>query len=292
MKSSIFVSIALIAVIVLAINLKISLEKPKIVYENSLDSNRYGISDSNKEFSIEKGDEIGILLVHGLGATPYQTKELADFLSERNISVYSVRLSGHGTNLTDLESKKWEDWYNDAENAYELLKSKTKKTYILGVSSGASLAAYIAANNKPDGIILIAPPVYLNNTKAEFAYLMAYFRRYNYFGVDKTQIGYAYENLPLKTIAEFVDLIKVSSKSLDKIDELVLIIQSKIDDVVQPRSAQYVFDNIISKQKKILWVDSIKHAIIRPYEDDTNESVAEREKVFNEIYDFVINNEN
>jgi carboxylesterase len=189
--------------------------------------------------------------------------------------------------LTDLESKKWEDWYKDVENSYEFLKNKTKKVYVLGVSSGASLAIYLAGNNNPNGIILIAPPIYLNNTKAEFAFIFQYFKKYGYFGVDKTQVGHAYENLPLTTISEFVDLIKISAKSLNKIEEPVLIIQSKIDNVVQPKSTQYVFDNIRSEQKQILWVRSIKHAVIRDYEDDTNASIAERENVFNQIYDFI-----
>lgn len=287
MKKFIFYLILIIAAILLALNIQTYFEKPKIAYENSLDNNTQGIDKSNNDFFLEKGEDLGILLIHGLGASPYQTKELANFLADKNITVYSVRLSGHGTNLSDLESKKWEDWYKDAENGYEFLKSKTKKAYVLGVSSGASLSLYLAANKIVDGLVVIAPPIYLSNTKSEFASIIKYFKRYNYFGIEKNQIGHAYENLPLKSIAEFVDLIKISSKNLDKVDEPILIIQSKIDNVVNPKSAQYVLDNVNSQQKEIIWVESIKHAVIRDYEEDTDQSIAERQKVFNDIYDFI-----
>lgn len=287
MKRGISWVILVIVIIILILNIKLSLEKPKVNYENSLDLNTDGIDPSNQEFIIEKSNKIGILLVHGLGASPYQTKELAGFLSEKNITVYSVRVSGHGTNLSDMEKSKWSDWYSSVESAYNILKSKTEKTCVLGISSGAALSLYLAENNNIDCLIVIAPPVYLKNPNARFAPLMVYFKRYHYFGIDKTQIGHAYENLPTKSVSEFIKLIKVSSSNINNIDEPILIIQSSKDTVVDPKSAQYVFDNVQSKQKEIIWANSISHAVIRAYESDTEESQIERQKVFNDILTFI-----
>ena len=155
-----------IILIFLALNIRLYFEKPIIIYENSLDNNIYGVDEANEEFFLYSNDKIGILLIHGLGSTPYQTKKLGDFLADKKITIYSVRLSGHGTNLDDLESKRWEDWYKDCENGYNFLKDKVNNIYILGVSSGALLAANLAENNGVDGLIVIGTPVYLNNTDA------------------------------------------------------------------------------------------------------------------------------
>lgn len=289
MKRGIVYSIIAVILVIIILDIKVSNEKPKILYKDSLDNNTIGIlDDSNKEFLIEKSDKIGILLVHGLGASPYQTKELANFIADKNITVYSIRLSGHGTNLDDMESKSFKDWYSDVEKGFDFLKNKTKKVYVLGVSSGASLSLELAKNRNTDGLIVIAPPIYLTSKAAKYAFIIKYFKRYTYTGTDITQIGHSYENLPIKSLAEFVGLIKKSSKNLEKIDQPILIIQSYKDDIVMPKSAEYVYENINSSEKEILWVNSIKHGIIRVYEDDTPESVAERQKIFNLIYYFLV----
>ena len=286
-KLYIYIITAVILLFIVGLNLKLALEKPKLLHENSIDLSDGTITELNDNFLIEKDNQIGVLMVHGLGASPYQTIDLADFLSEKGITVYSIRLQGHGTNLKDLEDKEWEDWYNDVELGYNELKQKTDKTYVLGVSLGTSLALNLAENYELDGVIAIAPPIYLRDKKTIFVPILRLFKKYHYFGVDQTQIGYAYENLPTKTISEFLQLIKASKEQLNQIEDPILIIQSQKDALVLPESAKYVYDTISSEQKELLFVSSVSHAVIRIYEDDTKESAEERTNIFNRIYNFL-----
>ena len=294
MKKAVIYSVLAIIVLFLLLQIKVSLEKPEIRYENSLDNNQdpTNIDELNQGFILDNGGHTGLLIVHGLGASPYQTRDLANYLFEHNITISSVRLSGHGTTLKDLKEKEWQDWYNDVEQAYLELDKKTDKTYVLGISLGSALTLNLAAKEELDGIIVIAPPIFLKQEKANYAFLKKYFAKYHYFGVDETQIGYSYENLPLKTIVEFIAVSNKAKNSLDEIDEDIFIIQSHKDALVKPESAKYVFDNIKSIDKDILFVNSVSHAVIREYEDDTKESEEERQNIFTKIYEFIGNHEN
>jgi carboxylesterase len=286
-KIFVYIITTCILLFIIGLNVKLNFEKPEILYETSLDLSDGTISDLNKDFFIEKDNKIGVLIVHGLGASPYQTIDLANFLAEKGITVSSIRLQGHGTNLKNLEKIKWEDWYEDIKKGYEELDQKTEKTYVLGVSLGTLLTLKLAENQKLDGIIAIAPPIYLRNKQIIFIPFIRFFKRYHYFGVDKTQLGHAYENLPTKTISEFLQLIKSSKKQLNKINDPILIIQSQKDALVLPESAKYLFDTISSKDKELHYVSLVNHAVIRVYEDDTKESAEERSNIFERIYNFI-----
>jgi carboxylesterase len=290
-KKAVIYSVIAVIILVLLVQIKIALEKPEIMHENGLDNNQdpNNINELNQGFTLDSGEEVGLLILHGLGASPYQTRDLANYLHENGVTISSIRLSGHGTTLKDLKSKEWEDWYEDTKVAYEELDQKTDKTYVLGISLGSSLALKLAQDQEIDGLVLIAPPIYLTSSKAKFAFLIKHIQKYHYFGVDETQIGYSYENLPIKTIAEFVGLISKTKSKLDKIDEDVLIIQSHKDALVKPESAKYVFDNIKSINKDILFLSSVGHSVIRTDDEDTKESIAERQNVFTKINEFIDN---
>jgi len=287
MKLSFFISLILV-LIVTVLHINIYFEVPKTEYKESLDNHIGPIDISNAGFFIDKNSDIGVLLVHGLGATTYQTRLLADFLAEKNISVYSIRLSGHATNVADLEGRKWSDWYYDVEEGYYFIKSQTKKVYVIGVSSGGSMALYLAGNHDLDGVVSVGTPIYMQNKKMYLAPLLGFFKRYHYSGVDKSQIGHAYENTPISTLIQFSSMTGIVSHSLEKVEEPILIIQSKKDSLVVPESADYIYDKVDSEEKEIIWVNHINHAIIRAYDDDTQESDEERQKIFEQIYDFIL----
>jgi carboxylesterase len=168
MKKSLIIVLSAVIIVILGLHIKTYFEKPIIKTENSLDTNTQGIAPLNQEFWIEKNSTKSLLIVHGLAASPYQTRDLALFLSEKNITIYSIRLTGHGTNIFDLEKSSYNDWYNDVKKAYDLLKSKDKQVYVLGVSVGALLTLNLAEQETPDGIIVIAPSLELKNKLSKF----------------------------------------------------------------------------------------------------------------------------
>ncbi|MCK4521654.1 MAG: alpha/beta fold hydrolase [Nanoarchaeota archaeon] len=283
--------VVLILVVLLIIPVSISIfsrfEKPYVKYENSIDLGDDSIKLGNEAFFIDNNSSKAVLLVHGLSPSPHQTTNLSDYLSEKGITVSSIRLSGHGTNVYNLEKQDWQDWCNDVDKEYDRLKERHEKVFIIGISLGAGCALYSAENKDIAGIVAVAPPIYFVNKKARFSFILKLFKRWEYIGIEKENVGYHYENIPSRSIAELIELMSTVKRSLYRVEEPILIIHSLNDELVRAESSRYVLNNIKSLDKDILWVNSSKHSVIRYDEDDSEKDRKDVDNVFSYVHNFI-----
>lgn len=250
--------------------------------------------------------KIGILMIHGFTACPSQFKELIDFFSDKNFLVSTPLLAGHGKSPDDLRKATSEDWKNSVKTAYLELKQKVDKVFIIGNSFGANLGFWLARefNNEPAGIITLGAPIWLKYQNFILFRLNTYgiFRKYyikpkrvykNTLAVIKClfakkdqDLPYApilsyseREVIPTRSLRYFLNFIKTDTKpNLDKIKTPVFITHSLSDTVVVPKSAEFIYNNIGSTQKRIYWFESNKHVIMHD---------EKRIKLFKKIYSFI-----
>ena len=79
-----------------------------------------------------------------------------------------------------------------------------------------------------------------------------------------------------------LELEKLSTQlNLAQIKEPALIIQTNNDIIVHPRSANYIYDGISSKNKELIWLEASTH-------EKPNQK--EAEEIFEEIYQFIKEN--
>ena len=98
------------------------------------------VRPGNEPFLLEnKNNKQCVVLSHGFTASPWEVRELSEFLFARNINVYGVRVAGHGTSREDLASTKWEDWVNSFQDAYTSLSYMCDDVFVGGVSIGRLL---------------------------------------------------------------------------------------------------------------------------------------------------------
>jgi esterase/lipase len=101
----------------------------------------------------------GILLVHGLGDSPWSFHDLAPELAAQGFLVRTVLLPGHGTHPDDLVDVTFEQWRQVVhEQVAAMLRDIAGPVYLGGFSTGANLvleAAY--ANPKIAGLLLFSP---------------------------------------------------------------------------------------------------------------------------------------
>jgi len=112
----------------------------------------------------KKEKNLACLLIHGFAASPKELIPLSDYLKE-DFDVYAPLLPGHGTQIEDLDRKKYSDWVSCANNVYEYLDSKYKKVVIIGFSMGGTIALQISKKNPPYKIITISSPIDLLDLK-------------------------------------------------------------------------------------------------------------------------------
>jgi carboxylesterase len=238
------------------------------------------IKPGNEGFMIGNGS-IGVILSHGLGASPYEVKALAEYLAQRNMTVYAVRLDGHGTSKEDLQYRTWEDWYANIQQTYDVMKGTKEKIFVGGSSLGGVLMLKFVEDHDVDGIIAIAPALILDDGRSNYAWLFKYFTKYSSRVVSEERKPYYYSAFPVASVAELVELSKIVMRDLPKITEPVFLLQSKDDDRVKAKSSQLVYDAVSSEKKELVWVNGTDHVVIL---------IDGKEQYYEKIYQFILQN--
>jgi len=106
----------------------------------------------------------GILLVHGLGDSPWSFHDIGERLAARGFLVRTVLLPGHGTHPADLLEVSLEDWRQVLAEQAQALRKETAQVYLGGFSTGANLVVdYAYAHPDVAGLLLFSPALRSNS---------------------------------------------------------------------------------------------------------------------------------
>jgi len=237
-----------------------------------------GIMIGAEPLFLQRGNEVGILLIHGFTSSPGDFSKLTNFLAEKNITVYAPLLPGHGTHPRDLKSINHQDWINSAQQALNLLN--TKKKFVLGYSMGGTLALTLAAENDLNGVISINSAIFLANRYVAFIPLLKLVETYTAKKsediikfIDEKRV--VYDSTPLESITELQELI--NTVQLQKITEPILIFQADNDKIILPESADYIYSNVNSEDK-----------ILISLANSTHSKINNQDETFSRLYKFIL----
>ncbi|NBD35424.1 MAG: alpha/beta fold hydrolase [Chloroflexi bacterium] len=110
------------------------------------------------------GGERGVLLVHGYLTSPQEMRPLGAYLADSGLTVLGVRLAGHGTHIDAMDTVTWRDWVRSVEEGLARLRQTCTHVSLVGLSMGAALALYVAAQTPVERLILYAPPMAASRT--------------------------------------------------------------------------------------------------------------------------------
>lgn len=231
----------------------------------------------------------GIVLSHGYKSSPSEIKELANYLHEKGINVYGVRLQGHGTVSEDMRDSTWEEWYDSFNRGFAAMRQVSEKLFVSGFSTGGLLAILATARklNKVDGLIVINAALELQDIRVN--YLVPTVNRLNdflsVFNADLEYVETEAEFPKFNYIRNYITsldqlrlLMEMCKESLSLVTAPTLIIQGDKDPVVKPESAQNVLDSISSSDKNLITFEFSRHVIVL---GEGNE------KVFDAVYHFI-----
>lgn len=226
-------------------------------------------------FFINKKSKVGILLLHGFTSTPYQFKEVGEYLGKKGFTIYAPLIIGHGTSPEDLMNTTMEDWQKSVRAAYLKLKEKVQKIVIVGNSFGGNLAFYLARQfpNSTAGVVSLGTPIRLRFQrviKVRF-YLYGWMKKYYHkprriYKMDYTDMAdeLTYPVIPIKSLQEFFKFIRTETiPNLKNVKTPTLIMHANIDPVVSPNSAIHIYENLGSSYKRIYWFNSREHIVTR-----------------------------
>lgn len=180
----------------------------------------------------------GCLLLHGFTGCRHDLEPLSRLLSRLGYQVSVPVLKGHEADAGALRKACRQDWIDCAQAALDELRARCPKVVVVGFSMGGLLAAKLCERNQVDGIVFINTPVYYWGLGRVFRDLLTNFKQ------SLGRYGGALIHTPFHALWEFQMLLSGTKPVFRTIRCRSLVLQSVNDDVVDPKSAEYIFENL------------------------------------------------
>ena len=218
--------------------------------------------------------ELGVLLVHGYMAAPYEVKELAEYLGERGLWVYAPRVKGHGTSPEDLAGRKYQEWIKSVDDGYAILTTICNRVVAGGFSNGAGLALELATRiPNLSGIFAICPPLKLKDFSSKLVPAIDAWNRlmdrFHREGAKKEFVENNPENPHINYSRNPVSGIRELERFMESIEPMIpsvkvpaLVIQAQGDPVVNPKGSRKVYELLGSQNKSYVVFNINRHVIV------------------------------
>lgn len=239
----------------------------------------------SKGSKIEK-EKLGILLIHGFTSDLKSVDGLLPYLKKNHLKYKTPILRGHGTRFQDLKGVTSNDWYADAEKALFDLAKTVEKVVVVGLSMGGLVSLKLGMNH-PDKIAAVVTVAAALKFADPFAFLtpilskiIPYWPSPNSFNdknLKKNCLNYKW--FPTDAFASLYKFAPQIEKALSKFKVPILIIHSKKDQVISPKSAEIIYEKVSSKQKEIKWFYKSGHEMMQDLE---------AKEVFETIIDYIL----
>jgi esterase/lipase len=230
-----------------------------------LSENRTFISDDkvrelsmNSPFMLspQRKSDKAVLLVHGLGDSPYTFIDMAQALKKQGFHVQVLLLPGHGSKPDDMMLTRYADWQRIVDHYAALLKAEYKIVWLGGFSTGANLVTVNAIEKKGIAGLLLFSPAFKNKLSffEQFSPLIASITDWTWQASETNLVKYS-----SSTSRGFVAYTKSAAAAraslARKIVELpTLIVVSESDSVVDATAVVDFFKTRFDNPRsKLLW---------------------------------------
>ncbi|MGG5172987.1 alpha/beta hydrolase [Pseudarthrobacter sp. J1738] len=183
---------------------------------------------------------IGVAVCHGFTGSPASMREWAQHLADAGFSVELPLLPGHGTSWQDLATRRWQEWYQAFDAAYQDLASRCDYVFVVGLSMGGCLALRAAALRPVSGVVLVNPGLVIDDWRAPLTGFLKHIVKSTppisndivKSGVDER----AYSRTPVAAAHELGKLFANTRDLLPQITAPVQVYRSTTDHVVSESS--------------------------------------------------------
>jgi carboxylesterase len=195
----------------------------------------------------------GVLLCHGFTGSPWSMRPWGEFLHEQGYAVSVPRWPGHGTTWQELNTTTYDDWYAEAERAFEKLQAECDAVVVGGLSMGGCLALNLAVEKRREvaGLVLVNPSV---DTERKDVLLLPVLKHlvpsFPGIGSDVKKPGVqerAYPRTPLRAAHSMFRAMRAVRERLPEVTQPLLLFRSRVDHVVDPSSGRVIMATVSSR---------------------------------------------
>ncbi|MET3697498.1 esterase/lipase [Bacillus oleivorans] len=235
-----------------------------------------------KPFTFEAGKR-AVLLLHGFTGSSADVRMLGRFLEKKGYTSHAPQYKGHGVPPEELVHTGPKDWWKDVMMGYDHLKSLGyEEIAVAGLSLGGVFSLKLGYTVPVKGIVPMCAPMYFKDEDVMYEGVLKYAREYKQFeGKSGEVIAKEMEDFkktPMKTLKELQALIQDVRVHVDLTYAPLFVVQARHDNMINPDSANIIYNEAESPQKNIKWYENSGHVITLD---------KEKEQLHEDIYAFL-----
>lgn len=214
--------------------------------------------------------EVALVYMHGFSATRKEVAPLCDELARAlGANLFYTRLTGHGQDGNAMAHISVDALLRDAVEALEIGRRLGRKVILVGNSTGATLAVWLALHDTDQvihSLVLLSPNFGLKKLRARLLcwpggkYLLKLLQgpTYRFEPANSQQARFwttEYPSIALLPMAELVTLVRRSA--LENILQPVLVLYSSRDQVVSVGAMRRQFRRFGTRHKHMREIENI-----------------------------------
>ena len=224
-----------------------------------------------------------VLLLHGFTGNTSDVRQLGRYLLKKGMTSYSINYEGHAEHPKNITESSPYIWYKQVLEAYDFLRSEGyENIFAAGVSLGGVMALNLATDRDLVGLSTICSPMYLKESETLYGQFTAYAEKYLKMFEDKSPEEIKDEVAQLEMTSTFDDIrtfIQMVKGKLDDVLVPIFVAQGEQDEVINPESANVIFNNVANDDKEIKWYPDGGHVLTID---------KSKEELFEDIYKFTV----
>lgn len=209
------------------------------------------------------------LLLHGFTGAPSDVEPITNMLREHDWNCRTPMLPGHENGFANIGNVRWTDWITTVEQEAELCARQYGSFSVVGFSMGGLLAAYVANRYPVERVVLLNASVIYVSPMRFFSFVWEKLRER-----DMTQFRRV-SKVPQTALLQFMKMAARLRHEFRYIRQPTLICQSGRDQIVHPRSAEYL-RRVIPGETQVITFPRSKHVICWDVETDQVVSCVKR----------------
>jgi len=235
----------------------------------------------------EGAKRLGVVLVHGLLASPAELSEFGQQIAQAGYPVMGVRLQGHGTSPWDLKESTWRDWLASVRRGIRILAPFVDQVCLVGFSTGAALSLIAAARQpaKVTAVVSCSAPYKMRNRNLvavpfvhsanEIVRRLSERDGLITFRPNQSEHPHInYHNIPIAALNELRHMIDHMDEELPRVAVPTLILQGSNDHVVDSDSATLIANKMtLTPWKRVVMIESERHGILNEDIGETRSAI-------------------
>lgn len=230
-------------------------------------------------FFFEEGPR-AVLLLHGFTGNSSDTRQLGRYLQKKGYTSYAPHYEGHGVPPEELLKSNPNVWWSQVLEAYDFLADKGyEEIAVAGLSLGGDFALKLSQYRDVVGVVTMCSPMYIKTTGTMFEGVLEYAREFKKReGKDAAQIDREMAAFhPTEMLEDLQMTIQGVRDSIGNVYAPLFVAQGRLDTMINPDSANVIYEESSSDEKHIKWYEHSGHVITID---------KEKEQLFDDLYEF------